>query len=386
MGINNFANRKAIMENAGKTCTRCVMDTTDPDIHFDSSGECNHCRTYDEAARQRILTGEQGQQMLSDLVGKIKEESKGKDYDCIIGVSGGVDSSYVAYLTKKLGLRPLAVHVDNGWDSELAVSNIKETLTRLGIDLHTEVLDWEEFKDLQLAFLKASVPDVEVPTDHTISAVLYEVASREGVKYIISGGNVSTEGVLPARWAYGLRDWKYIKGLHRQFGNNELKSYKHYSLLKLFDYVFIKRIRVICLLNFYDYKKKETMEILEKELNWRPYTGKHHESIITRFLQSYILPRKFNVDKRKAHLSTLICSGQLTREEAMEDLQGDPYLSEDKLREEKIYVAEKFSLTEDEFDGMMALPIKSFLDYPSNYWIYKLVYRRIGFVRKLKFP
>ena len=221
MGINNFANRKAIMENAGKTCTRCVMDTTDPDIHFDSSGECNHCRTYDEAARQRILTGEQGQQMLSDLVGKIKEESKGKDYDCIIGVSGGVDSSYVAYLTKKLGLRPLAVHVDNGWDSELAVSNIKETLTRLGIDLHTEVLDWEEFKDLQLAFLKASVPDVEVPTDHTISAVLYEVASREGVKYIISGGNVSTEGVLPARWAYGLRDWKYIKGLHRQFGNNE---------------------------------------------------------------------------------------------------------------------------------------------------------------------
>ena len=374
------------MTDGYRICTRCVMDTTDPDIEFDQDGVCNHCRNYEETAQKRLFLGEGGQRMLNQLVNEMKRKDRKKRYDCIIGVSGGVDSTYTAYIVKRLGLWPLAVHLDNGWDSELAVSNIKEALTKLDIDLYTHVLDWEEFKDLQLALLRASVPDVEILTDHAISAALYQVAVKEGVQYIITGSNVSTEAILPLKWAYGLRDWRYIKSMHHKFGKGKIKDFPHYSLLDLLYYIFVKRIKNICILNFMTYVRKDAIKILKKELGWRHYGGKHHESVFTRFLQTYILPRKFNIDKRKAHLSTLICSDQITREAALEELKDGPYPSPEVMNEEKEYVLNKFGLTEGEFEQIMSLPIRSFRDYPSSFWAAQLVSKRAGLVRRLKFP
>jgi len=206
-------------------------------------------------------------------------------YDCIIGVSGGVDSSYVAYVVRQLGLRPLAVHLDNGWDSELAVSNIKNFLNKLDIDLYTHVLDWEEFKQLQIAFLEASTPDSEVPTDHAIMAVLYKEAAKRNIQYIILGVNTVTEAIHAPRWSYGHNDWRYIKSVNRLFGKIKLKRFPHFSLFNLIYYSIIKRIKIVRILDFVNYKKQEAMRILQDELYWKPYGGKHYESIYTRFFQ-----------------------------------------------------------------------------------------------------
>ncbi len=208
---------------APRICARCVMDTSDPDIQFDANGVCNHCHAYDAAVASRVFTGDEARRLLDELVDRIRKQGAGKSYDCVIGVSGGVDSTFVAYKVKQLGLRPLAVHLDNGWDSELAVKNIENTLKRLNIDLYTRVLDWEEFKDLQLAFLRASTPDSEIPTDHAIVSELYKTAARIGVKYIVAGVNVRTESHLPAAWSTGHLDWRYIRGLHDRFGRGIMR-------------------------------------------------------------------------------------------------------------------------------------------------------------------
>jgi N-acetyl sugar amidotransferase len=342
------------------------MDTTDPDIQFDENGECNHCTIRYETLKERhLFLDEAGQQRLQRLVQEIKESGKNKPYDCIIGVSGGVDSTFAAYNLKKLGLRPLAVHLDNGWDSELAVSNIEKFLKKLEIDLYTYVLDWEEFKDLQLSFLKASTSDAEIPTDHAIGAVIYRVAAEQDIPYIMSGTNVETESILPARWTYSIRDWKYIKSVHQQFGQMKLKDYPHYSLFDLFNYIVVKRTNFVYILNYIPYNKKEALKVLENELGWKYYGDKHYESIYTRFFQGYILPKKFNIDKRKSHLSSLIASGQMTREEALEIMRCNPYTQE-QMCEDREYVIKKLGLTEAEFEEIMALPIKRFSDYPNN--------------------
>ena len=293
-----------------RICSRCVMDTTDPDIKFDESGVCSHYRRNEESVKERLFLGEAGQEKLNKLVDQINSKGRNKKYDCIIGVSGGVDSTYVASLVKKLGLRPLAVHLDNGWDSKLATSNIEKALKKLDVDLCRYVVDWEEFKDLQLSFLRASASDAEIPTDHAISALLYRTALKEGVQFIITGSNVSAEGVLPTKWAYGLRDWRHIRSAHKKFGKIRLEDFPPYSLLRLLYYVFVKRLKTIHILNYMKYVKKEAREIIEKELGWKYYGGKHYESICTPFLQAYILPKKFGIDKRRAHLSALICSVQ----------------------------------------------------------------------------
>ena len=368
-----------------RICVRCIMDTTDPEIQFDNDGVCNHCRRYEEKVKERLCLDEAGQQELNKLVGEIKIKGKNKKYDCIIGVSGGVDSTFVAYLVKKLGLRPLAVHLDNGWNAEVAVGNI-EALRKLDIDLHVAVVDWEEFKDLQLSFLRASVPDAEIPTDHGISALLYDVAAKEGAPFIFTGVNVSTEGVHPIRWSYGMWDWKYIRSVHNRFGSVRLETYPHYSLLGLLNYVFVRRIRRIPVLNYMTYVKEDAIKLLEKELGWEYYGGKHYESIYTRFLQAYILPRKFNIDKRRSHLSSLICSGQITREEALEEMKRDPYPSEEMMKSDKEYVLTKLGLSEEEFEIIMSLPIKTVRDYPSNYWgfpIMRRISRTLGILRFL---
>jgi N-acetyl sugar amidotransferase len=346
-----------------RICARCVMDSTDPDIRFDASGVCQHCHAYDEAVHLRVREGPEGQERLSTLASEIRQAGQRRPHDCVIGVSGGVDSTYVAYVVKRrLGLRPLAVHLDNGWDSELAVRNIEYVLKKLDIPLFTLVLDWEEFRDLQLAFLRASTPDSEIPTDHAIVAALYRVARQQGVRHILSGCNVRTESHLPPAWSQGHQDWMYIRSVNRQHGTRPLATFPHRSLLaQAWDQI---RVRWVDVLNDLPYRKAEALGILEKELGWRYYGGKHYESIYTRFYQGYILPRKFGFDKRKTHLSSLVCSGELTRADALAELSRPTY-PEDLQAADREYVVKKLGLTEAEFEQIMRAPPRRFADYPS---------------------
>ncbi|MCJ7633729.1 N-acetyl sugar amidotransferase [Candidatus Bathyarchaeota archaeon] len=360
------------MKNEYRMCTRCIMDTTASEIRFVKNGYCNYCTEALEKLQNMPLEKEWSS--LEKIVKNVKENGKGKEYDCIIGVSGGVDSSYTAYNVKKLGLRPLAVHLDNGWDSELAVKNIENICNILDIDLFTYVIDWEEFKDLQLSFLKASTPDSEIPTDHAIVAILYEMASKKGLKYILMGSNIASESIMPRSWSTGHADWKYISSIQKQFGTKELKSFPHYSLFKLIEYKRVEGIARISFLDYFDYNKQEAKKIIENEIGWRDYGEKHYESKYTKFFQAYILPTKFGFDKRKAHLSSLIVSGQITREQALEELKNEIYPPKE-LEEDIDYVANKFGITRDEFNSIMNLPPKTYWDYP-NYqktWYYKLV-------------
>lgn len=362
-------------------CKKCIMDTSDPDIVFDATGVCNHCHRYDMVAQKRLIQPAQRESRLKDLLEEIKEAGKGKPYDCVIGVSGGVDSTYVAYLVKNLGLRPLAVHLDNGWNSELAVSNIEKTLNTLGIDLYTHVIDWDEFRHLQVSFLHASTPDGEVPTDHAIFALLYQLAAKYGLKHVILGTNVVSEAILPEKWGYGYFDWRYVKNVHKIFGKGKLTTYPHFSLSKLFYYVFLRRIRMVAILNYVEYDKKKAMDVLQNQLGWVYYGGKHYESIYTRFYQAYILPRKFNIDKRKAHYSNLICSGQMTRDEALE-LMKEPVYPENLLREDREYTIKKLGLTESDFDAVMKAPNKTFLEYKTSHGLFEFAKKIVNASRR----
>jgi N-acetyl sugar amidotransferase len=341
-------------------CTRCISDTTIHDIRFDEQGVCNFCAIHDELERE-FPRGEAGQRKLQAVIKKIQESGRGKPYDCVVGVSGGRDSTYTLYLSVKLGLRPLAVHFDNGWDSEIAVSNIKNAVMKLNVDLYTHVADWEEFKSLQLSFLKASVSDAEVPTDVAIFGTLHQVAAAEGVRYVINGHSFRTEGVVPISWTY--MDGKYISRVHQLFGGGKLKTVPNFTLLDLFYYTIIKRIRVIPILNYVKYKHAEVQAILEKELGWQYYGGHHHESYYTHFFQSYYLPKKFNIDKRLLEYSALVRSGYMTRDEALEKMK-EPYEFNQELVN---YTIKKMCLPKEEFNKIMAAPLKSFKDYPTYY-------------------
>lgn len=371
------------MPSEYRICLRCIMDTTDPEIRFDESGYCNHCTAALEKLQNTPFRRDKSS--FARLIEEVKEKSSNKKYDCIIGVSGGTDSSYVAYRVKTSGLRPLAVHLDNGWDSELAVKNIENICKILNIDLFTYVIDWEEFKDLQLSFLKASTPDSEIPSDHAITAILYKTAIREGVKYVLAGVNTATEAILPNAWSRGHGDWKYIKNIQKQFGSKELKSFPHYSIFELMKFRHIKRIKWINFLDYIEYNKQEAKKIIEKEIGWRDYGLKHYESIYTRFFQGYILPRKFGFDKRRVDLSSLICAGQITREQALEEMRKEIYPHQE-LKEDIDYVINKFGLTEEEFERIMKLSPKTYWDYPSygKSLYYKLAKRAYRFVRPKK--
>ena len=349
-----------------RICTRCIMDTTDPQIVFDADGVCNHCHRYDVQVRLRTAPEADRAGRLEALLANVRRAGKGRESDCVTGVSGGVDSTYVAYLTHQLGLRPLAVHFDNGWNSELAVSNIEKTLKKMDIELYTYVVDWEEFRDLQLSFLKAATPDGEVPTDHAIAALLYQQAARRGIRHILLGTNVATESIMPLLWGYGYADFKYIASVQRMFGTHPLRSYPRYSLPKLAEYMFLRRIRIVPILDCVNYDKQAAMRTIESELGWVYYGGKHYESIYTRFYQAYVLPRKFNIDKRRAHLSNLVLSGQMSRGAALAACQ-EPECPADTLREDLDYVLKKFDLSEAQFEQLMSAPNRTFMDYPNHY-------------------
>ncbi len=354
------------------------MDTTDPDIRFGPDGICNHCRQCAKDSGSQLLSMDSNK--FDEVIRRIKLEAVHKPYDCVLGVSGGVDSTYVAYLAKQYGLRPLAVHFDNGWNSELSVRNIERTLKKLDIDLYTYVVDWEEFKDLQIAFLKASIENAEIPTDHGIGALLFKVAEDHGVKYILSGDNMATESILPAAWSYEYWDLRLLKAIHRAYGRLPLNSFPTCSLTQLVRYTCLKGIQRVYILDHAPYNKAEAMKILEKELGWQYYGGKHYESIYTRFFQGYLLPKKFGYDKRRAHLSSLICSGQCSRDEALRELQNAPY-DPAVLEEDRNYVLKKLGLSVDDFEEILNLPKRSYKDFPSNHVIFHWIRLLLSKVR-----
>lgn len=360
------------------------MDTTDPEIQFDENGVCSHCRKFETTAQKFWFPNENGRKQLEAAVERIKNGSVGKKYDCIIGLSGGVDSSYLAYQASKLGLRILAVHVDGGWNSEIASKNIENICRSLGIDLHTYVVNWEEMRDLQLAFLRSGVENQDIPQDHVFVAAVHKIAAQYGIKYMLNGSNIATESILPAAWGYNSLDLRHIKAIHRRFGRGKLKTFPTISFFKLhFYYPYIKHIKVARLLNYMPYNKEQAMRTLEKEVGWRYYGGKHYESRFTHFFQGYYLPVKYGYDKRRAHLSSLIVSGQMTRDQALTRMQQPRYLPQ-QLQEDKTFVIKKLGLTEQEFDRILSMPNKSYRDYPSNLGRRKFLLKIVKIVRSLQ--
>lgn len=345
-------------------CLRCVMDTSDPEITFDNRGYCNHCTDYFENVKLSYQ-GEGIDKPFADLIKKIKHTSRHKKYDCLLGISGGADSCYTAYLLKKWGLRVLLVHMDNGWDSELSVINIKKVIEKLGFDYQSYVLDWEEFRDLQLSFLKASVVEVETPTDVAIPGSLHEVADKYGIKYIMWGGNVATEGILPHMWHYDAKDTVYLKAIQKQFGKLTLKNFPLFGYWKEIYYKFVKRIHIVYPLDHIHYSKQMAVKLLKDEFDWKEHGGKHYESKFTEFVHSYLLPVKFNLDYRRATLSTQICAGEVSREDALAQLKSIAY-NPDKLKADIEYICKKLNISVVYFESILnALP-KTYRDYPNN--------------------
>ncbi len=360
------------------------MDTSDVEITFNQDGICNHCIAYSTSTENAfgIVNNEKA---LIEILTNIKKEAKGAAYDCIAGISGGVDSTYVLFLLKKYNLNPLVVHLDNGWNSELASINIENAIKTLGFDLYTKVLDWKEFKELQVAYLKASVIDLEALTDHAITATLYELATKFNVKWIIGGTNTNSEAILPSSWRYPNKtsDSINIKAINKKFRG---KPIKHFPLFSFLDFVYqtsVKKVKWFSILNYVNYNKEEAKKIVIKELNWRDYGGKHYESIITRFYQGYILPKKFGIDKRRAHLATLINSGQIKREEALEILNQPP-LPEYIFKQDLVYVPKKLGISQTEFAHLMEQPIKSHFSYSNDLWLRNFIFGLNKIISKIK--
>ena len=356
------------------------MDTKDdPNIQFDEDGVCTYCEMYAQTRERFVFDGPKNEYRLASILSKIKSKGHSNEYDCVIGISGGVDSTYLAYKAKKLGLRPLAVHLDNGWNSELASKNIRNIISKLGLDLETLVVDWNEFKDIQISFLKASVVDIEMVTDHAINAALFKIAAKNHIKYILTGVNYATEGYLPLHWRHMKNDLINLTAIHNEFGLIKLNTYPTMGIVKQLVYEHIYGIKRIPLLNYIEYDKRKAESEISTELDWQNYEQKHYESIFTRFYQAYILPIKFDIDKRKSHLSTLVCAGQITREEAVATMKVKPY-DTDQIRIDKEYAIKKLGLTELEFEKIMNLPIKRHDFYPSftNYYRYYTKLRAIA--------
>lgn len=362
-----------------KTCTRCILDTTVGDIWFDEKGECKYCIINDEMEKMHPLDSV-SEERLQTIVSKIKQDGKNKQYDCIAGISGGRDSTYTILKAVQLGLRPLAVHFDNGWNSEISVKNIKKTLDKLNVPLYTVVADWEEFKDLQVSFLKASTPDADIPTDYAIYSVLFKVAAKEGVKYILNGHSFRTEGTSPISWTY--MDGRYLKSVHKKYGKvKKIKSFPILSLPTLLYYTLVKGIKDTRVLEYMDYCKKDVDKILISELDWEYYGGHHHENLFTKFFQSYYLPHKFKIDKRKTELSALVRSGQIKREDALAEIDASHYQYDPAVVD---YARTKLGLSEEEFNTIMETPVRSHDDYPTYLPLIKTLKWPIKMATKMK--
>lgn len=346
-------------------CQNCIMDTSDSLIKFDERGWCEYCNNYHSNIVPNWHPDERGEREIAAEIEKIKADGKGRDFDCLIGLSGGVDSSYLVYIAKeKFGLRPLLYHVDAGWNSQEAVNNIEKLVDGLGLDLYTEVVNWPEMRDLQLAFFKSGVPHLDTPQDHAFFAGLYNFAAKNNVKYILTGANYSTECVRePLEWHYHASDLRQLHDIHRRFGTRPLKSFPLAGILKFkIFYRFVKGVRVVKPLNHIPYHKESAMQELVDRFGWQRYPHKHYESRFTRFYEGYWLRKRFGYDKRRAHFSSLILTEQLSRDEALERIAKDPYSAE-QVKQDFEYIATKLGIDVAELQSMFDAPKKTFRDY-----------------------
>ena len=366
-----------------RICSNCVMDTTDSKIVFDDKGVCDHCNTFYKDILPNWHTDDRGDRKLKDIINKIKKNGKGKDFDCLMGMSGGIDSSYLLYVMKeKYGLRPLVFHVDAGWNSQIAVNNIERLVDGLGLDLYTEVINWEEIKDLQLAFFKSGVPHIDVPQDHAFFATMYKFATKHKIKYILTGGNYSTECVRnPLEWMYYQSDSIQLRDIYKKFGTGKLKDYPVTNILWHKVYLpYVKKIKLIRPLDFVPYNKDEAMQLLVDKFGYQKYPQKHFESRFTRFYESYWLPKKFGYDTRKVQYSSLILTNQMTRKEALNKLKFPAYDPE-TIRQDFEYVATKLGISVEELQSYMDNTNKTYKDYKSQETIYNIgakVMRMLG--------
>jgi N-acetyl sugar amidotransferase len=372
-----------------KTCARCVMDLSDAAIQFDQHGVCDHCLDFEENVRPKWHTDERGHEELSRTVDKIKQDGKGRDFDCILGMSGGLDSSYLLHLAvKNFGLRPLVFHVDGGWNTDIAVNNIQVIVDRLGLDLFTEVINWEEMKDFQLSFFKSGVPHLDIPQDHAFVATLYHFAHKHKIKYILNGGNISTECVRnPKEWLYYGTDMAQLKDIQRRFGTRKLETYPFSSILFHKVYLrYIRGVQVVKPLNFMPYTKENAIAELTREYGWKAYPQKHFESRFTRFFEGYWLPTRFGFDTRRVQYSSLILTGQMTRDEALERLESPAY-DPKTIDEDFEYIAKKLGISVDELRGYHSMPKKSYRDYRNQEWLFDVgakFLKRLGVERSIK--
>lgn len=351
-------------------CSRCVMDTSDTQIWFDQHGVCNHCRGFDAVHARVWKPNDEGRRTVQGWVEKVKAANAANEFDVCIGLSGGADSCWMAYLVKKLGLRALVVHVDTGWNSELAVHNIETVVRKLGFELQTHVVDWEEMRDLQVAFLKAGVANQDTPQDHAIFCAVFRETVLSGVRFLVNGMNYSTECILPRSWGYNALDTRHVRAVHRLYGTRPLVNFPLFTFQEYcayqYDFPSQNSFEAFPLLNFLPYNKAEAMRVLEAELGFKPYAYKHGESRWTKFFQGYYLPVKFGYDKRLAHLSSLIVTGQVSRDQALDILRRPPF-DEKEIADDIAFVVRKLELTDQEFQDIMKAPCRNASDYPWNY-------------------
>ena len=351
--------------NPYQICIHCVMDKSDSEIAFDQDGVCNHCRNFLNVTSKNWFPNEPGQQRLKSILDRIKSDGKGKQYDCTLGLSGGVDSSYLAIKAHEWGLRPLVIHVDTGWNSDMSMSNVERIVKHCGFELHTEVIDWEEMKDLQLAYLRSGISNQDVPQDHAIFASVYNYSIRNGIRCILSGGNTATESILPESWHGNAMDAINLRAIHRQFGERALRRFPIISFWKLYIlYPLILRMRPIRLLNYIPYSRNSAIQEMNALCGWKPYGYKHGESQFTRLFQNDFLPRKFGYDKRRPHFSSLIVSGQMTRDEALESL-AQPLYAPHELADDIAYLCSKLDITRTQFDQFLSLPNRHYSEFPN---------------------
>jgi N-acetyl sugar amidotransferase len=330
------------------------MDTTDPWITFDATGRCHHCLRVDDFKRSWNPEGDS--KALELLVDGIKKDGKGQDYDVVSGLSGGVDSSYMAYRASTFGLRALIIHVDTGWNSELAVKNIENIVNRCGFDLYTHVVQWEEMQDLQHAFFRSGVPNQDIPQDHAIYAGFVRHAAKHKIKWNFSGSNLACESILPPSWGYDSKDLTHIRDIHRRFGRRPLREFPTLSHAEnALRYQLFHGLNTATPLNLMPYNKADAIATLEREVGWRYYGGKHYESRFTKFFQAWYLPTKWGYDKRLAHLSSLVVSGQMTRADALEEFRAG-VLPNEEIESDKYYMARKLGITQAAFEELMRVP------------------------------